>query len=145
MAGMDALSAAQKPLTSASNAFGALDSSQFVKIIFTELTNQDPLAPSDSKALLEQISTIRSIQSSIDLTDKLQQLVGQQEWTSAAGLIGKRVSGLSENLMRVEGTVKSVSRTDYGAVLNLESGARVPVQLMDEVLGAPAATTGAAA
>lgn len=139
MAAVDALSATSTPIASASNAFGNLDSSEFVKIIFTELANQDPLAPSDSKALLEQISTIRSIQSSIDLTDKLDSLVGQQEWTSAAGLIGKKVSGLSEELMRVEGIVKSVSRTDFGAVLNLESGTRVPVQFVDQVLGAGSA------
>lgn len=139
MAGVDALSSSSATRGSTSNAFGALDSSEFVKIIFTELANQDPLAPSDSKALLEQISTIRTIQSSIDLTDKLQTLVGQQEWTSAAGLIGKRVSGLSDELERVEGIVKSVSRTDMGAMLNLESGKKVPVSFVDEVLGASAA------
>lgn len=142
MAGVDALSSSSRGGT-IGNAFGSLDSSQFVKIIFSELSNQDPLAPSDSKALLEQISTIRTIQSSIDLTDKLQTLVGQEEWTSAAGLIGKRVSGLSDELARVEGTVKSVSRTADGAVLNLESGKRVPVQYVDEVLAPTGAATGA--
>lgn len=132
---VDALPAsAASPAASSSNAFGAMDSSEFVKIIFAELANQDPLAPSDSKALLEQISTIRSIQSSIDMSSRLESLVGQNEWTSAAGLIGKNISGVSEELLRVDGVVKSVSRTDAGAVLNLESGKRVPVSWVDEIL-----------
>ncbi len=135
MSVVDALPAsAASSAASSSNAFSAMDSSEFVKIIFTELANQDPLAPSDSQALLEQISTIRSIQSSIDMTSRLESLVGQNEWTSAAGLIGKRVSGVSDQLLRVDGVVKSVSRTDAGAVLNLESGTRVPVSWVDEIL-----------
>jgi len=142
MSVVDTLSAsAASPAASSSNAFSAMDSSEFVKIIFTELANQDPLAPSDSKALLEQISTIRSIQSSIDMTSRLESLVGQNEWTSAAGLIGKKVSGVSDELLRVDGTVKSVSRTDGGAVLNLETGQRIPVGWVDEILSSGQAVT----
>ena len=40
---------------------GALGSEEFLKIILTELTSQDPLSPNDTSALLDQISTIRSI------------------------------------------------------------------------------------
>jgi flagellar basal-body rod modification protein FlgD len=143
MSAVDALSAsaATSSASGINNAFSAMDSSEFVKIIFTELANQDPLAPSDSQALLEQISTIRSIQSSIDMSARLESLVGQNEWTSAAGLIGKKVSGLSEDLLRVDGVVKSVSRTESGAVLNLESGTRVPVSWVDEILTPPSVVT----
>ncbi len=70
----------------------------------------------------------------MDLSSKLTSLVGQNEWTSAANLIGKSISGISESFERVEGTVRSVSRTADGAVLNLTSGIRVPVSSVDEVL-----------
>ena len=50
---------------SAQDAFSSLNSEQFVKIIFTELSKQDPLQPNDSKALLEQLSSLRNIQSEI--------------------------------------------------------------------------------
>lgn len=136
MSAVDALSSSASQPSSTSNAFSALDSEQFVKIIFTELSNQDPLAPSDSKALLQELSTLRSIQSDMDLSARLKSLVGQNEWTSAAGLIGKNISGLSDDLRRVDGIVKSVSRTEYGAVLNLASGDRVLASNVDEVLGA---------
>ena len=50
----------------APNAFSELTSEEFVKIMFTELSNQDPLKPSDSSALLQQMSNLRSIQSDIE-------------------------------------------------------------------------------
>lgn len=135
MSTVDALSSSSTPTTTASDAFGSLNSEQFVKIIFSELSNQDPLQPSDSKALLQELSTLRSIQSDMDLSSKLTSLVGQNEWTSASNLIGKSISGVSDSLERVQGTVKSVSRTADGAVLNLTTGVRVPVGSVDEVLG----------
>ena len=128
MAAVDALSSSASQPTSTSSAFSALDSEQFVKIIFTELSNQDPLAPSDSKALLQELSTLRSIQSDMDLSTRLKSLVGQNEWTSAAGLIGKNISGISDQYERVQGVVKSVSRTDSGAVLNLANGDRARIR-----------------
>ena len=134
MSALDALSSSTTGNASSANAFGALNSDEFVKIIFTELANQDPMAPNDSQALLQQISTLRSIQSDMDMSDRIGSLVGQNEWTSAAGLIGKRISGLTLDASRIEGTVKSVSRTEIGPVLNLTTGERVPVSYVDEVL-----------
>lgn len=141
MSTVDALSS-QSPQTAATpDAFGSLNSEQFVKIIFSELSNQDPLQPSDSKTLLQELSTLRSIQSDMDLSSKLTSLVGQNEWTTASSLIGKQISGISDGLERVDGTVRSVSRTSDGAVLNLTSGVRVPVASVDEVLGDPSQET----
>ena len=58
-----------------SDAFGALGSDEFLQIILTELTSQDPLSPNDTSALLDQISTIRSIESDIALGDRLDAIV----------------------------------------------------------------------
>jgi flagellar basal-body rod modification protein FlgD len=117
------------------NAFGALNSEAFVKIMFTELSNQDPLKPNDSAALLQQMSSLRSIQSDIDLSKKLESLVQQNQLASAGGMIGNLVSGLSQDNIRVFGTVVSVSRTADGPVLNLDNGFRVPFNTVDEMAG----------
>lgn len=134
---MDAINqalGAETGTTPGVNGFSELTSEDFTKIIFTELANQDPLQPSDSKALLEQLSSIRSIQSDMDLGSKLQSLVAQSEMTGAAGLIGKLVSGITDDNRRVAEVVISVSRTSEGAVLNLHGGLRVPMKNVDEVL-----------
>ena len=116
------------------NAFSELTSEEFVKIMFTELSNQDPLKPNDSSALLDQMSSLRSIQSDIDLSSKLEAMVAQNQLAAAGGLIGKYVSGVSTGNQRVEGAVLSVSRTSEGPILNLSNGYRVRFENVDEMI-----------
>lgn len=120
--------------TPAPNGFSDLNSEDFVKIIFTELTNQDPLQPSDSKALLEQLSSLRSIQSDMDLSKRLETLVTQNQLSSATGLIGRLVSGVTDRNERIADFVVSVSRTADGAYLNLRAGSRMALDNVDEVI-----------
>ncbi|MCW5765831.1 MAG: hypothetical protein KIT68_07630 [Phycisphaeraceae bacterium] len=116
------------------DAYAALSSEQFVKIMFAELSNQDPLKPNDSSQLLQQMSSLRSIESDMQMQRKLESLVNQNQFASAGSLIGAYISGLDENNRRVEGMVLSVNRTAGGPVLNLANGARVPFGSMDEVI-----------
>jgi flagellar basal-body rod modification protein FlgD len=119
---------------SSTNAFNALSSEDFVRIMFTELTNQDPLAPSDTKAVLDQIGSIRSIESDLKLTSKLEALVSQNELASAGTLIGKFVSGLTDTGTRVGDLVLSVSATKNGATLNLASGDKIFMNRIEEII-----------
>ncbi len=118
--------------------FSSLSSEQFMGIILKELSNQDPLQPSETKDLLEQLSTIRSIQSNADLVDQLGTLVGDNQWASAGSLIGRRVSGLSESGQRVTASVTGVSRSSAGPILSLEGGGRLALSRVDQMMqGAP--------
>lgn len=128
------LGAGEGTRTAAGDAFSRLSSEEFTKIILTELQNQDPLEPNDTGALLEQLSSIRSIQSDMELATRLEAVVGQNELAGASGLIGKSVSGLTESFARVSDEVVSVSRTSSGAVLNLKGGLRMPMKNLDEIL-----------
>lgn len=139
MAVSGVLGAGEATRTAAGDAFSRLSSEEFTKIILTELQNQDPLEPNDTSALLEQLSSIRSIQSDMELGDRLEAVVAQNELAGASGLIGKRISGLTDGYRRVEDEVLSVSRTDQGAVLNLKGGQRVPMRNLDEILASEGA------
>lgn len=119
---------------SATNAFSAMSSEEFVEIMFTELTNQDPLQPNDTQALLSQIDTIRSIEADQAVTATLEQLVKQNEVSAASGLIGKFVTGLTDAGLRAASYVDSVSVTSEGTVLNLNSGVRIPLDRVDEII-----------
>jgi flagellar basal-body rod modification protein FlgD len=123
-----AASASSRP-----SAFATLSSEQFVRIIFTELTNQDPLAPNDTSKLLDQMSSLRSIEADLQLQQKLDALVNANQFATAGSLIGAKVSGLSEQSIRVEGVVESVLRTRDGVVLQLLSGVRVPFKNLDTI------------
>lgn len=101
--------------------YSSLSSEDFTKIIFAELGRQDPLAPQDTGKLLDQIATIRNIQSNTDLTTDLKAVVRESQFASAASTIGSMVSGLTADYERVEGTVVSVGRNSDGVALNVST------------------------
>jgi len=75
--------------------FGGLGVDDFTKLIIEELKNQDPLEPASSDALLNQLSTMRGLQSSMDLNRILENLANNQTLSSASNLINKFVTGTS--------------------------------------------------
>ncbi len=118
------------------NRMSDLTSEEFLQILITELQNQDPFNPSDTNAMLEQISSIRNIESQMDLQAKLENLVSQNEISSASGLIGKFVSGLNENNTQVEGIVESLRIENGRPVLMVNDGVssvRMPVDNVMQV------------
>ncbi|MEM0983809.1 MAG: flagellar hook capping FlgD N-terminal domain-containing protein [Planctomycetota bacterium] len=122
------------PVEEPANAFGDLSSEEFVNIMLEELSNQDPLEPNDSQALLEQISTIRSIESDLNITQQFEDLVEQNEFASAANLLGTTVVGRDTLNGFAIGTVESISQTRDGVILNLSTRQRVPVDRVTEIL-----------
>jgi flagellar basal-body rod modification protein FlgD len=114
--------------------FNELSSEEFIKIIFTELTNQDPFQPNDSSALLEQLNSIRSIESDLQLSNKLEDVVFQNQLATSSNMIGKYVEGLTDDALRVEGYVVSVLRQDKNVNLQLDSGWQVPAKNIETIL-----------
>ncbi len=112
---------------------GSLTSEDFIRIIFTELSHQDPFQPSDSSALLQQLNSIRSIESDIKLMDRLQSLVVENRIASATSMIGRDVQGLDTMHQRIVGTVVGITRQDDTVTLQLGTGQRIPIEDVEAV------------
>jgi len=121
-------------LTDTVNGFSEMTSEDFLKIMFTELTNQDPLDPQDSNAILEQINSIRSIESDMTMMDQLGALVEQNQFASAGNLVGKSIEGLDESFTFVEGMVEAVGIENGEIILTLEDGSRVPFDNVERIV-----------
>lgn len=121
-------------ISQAERGFGALDSDEFTQIILTELSNQDPLEPNDTGALLEQLSTIRSIESDSQLNETLGSLVDRSDFTTAASLIGKNVTTADDGVTLRE--VISVTQGGDGVSVTLDDGAFLPLSAVRSVFGA---------
>src|SRR6478735_1828303 len=80
-----------------------LDINQFLQLMVSELTHQDPLNPMDNTQLVQQIGELRSIAASDQLTTTLQSLQTQQSLTTAASLIGKQVTALDTGNNNISG------------------------------------------
>src|SRR5204863_2353428 len=99
----------------------ALKAQDFIKMMVTQLQNQDPLEPAKNDQLLAQMSQIGQLQSSTQLQESLKGLVLQNQIGSASTLIGKTVQGLDANDDPVTGTVTSVRVQDDGVSLELDN------------------------
>ncbi len=133
MQGISELGTGDRLTNTSSNGFGDLTSDQFVEIMFAELRNQDPLKPSDSQAMLDQLSSLRSIESDLQFGERLDQLVDRNDFSAASGLIGSVVSGITTDSEQVIDTIFSVSKTSQGPVLNLSGGQRMKLDDIIEV------------
>ncbi|GIW95081.1 MAG: flagellar basal body rod modification protein FlgD [Pirellulaceae bacterium] len=85
-----------------------LDMDQFLKLMITELQNQDPLNPMDNTQLIEQLGQIRQITATNQLVSSLQAVVMAQNLAAASSLIGKSVEALSDDNRTISGTVEQV-------------------------------------
>ncbi|MCH2162582.1 MAG: hypothetical protein MK085_12010, partial [Phycisphaerales bacterium] len=117
-----------------SSRFNDLKSEDFMKIIFTELQQQDPFDPNDSSALLEQLNSIRQIESDIQLTSQMESIVFQNQMAAAGTLIGNIVQGILPTGDRVAGQVLSVIRQGDTVSLELDSGWLLPMDNIEIIV-----------
>jgi len=128
-------------------AFTELGSEDFLRLLVTQLTTQDPLEPTGNAELLQQISSIRNLELSTTLTDSLRLLTGQQRFASASSLIGQFVTGVpDESGAALRGVVAAVRfeadgtptlQLSNGGVLRLDQVAAIeqPFQAAERFLG----------
>ncbi len=135
------------PLAS-TNSFSDLSSEEFLQIMFTELTNQDPLEPQDTTALMQQIQSLRQIESDLSMQDTLAEvadstlkstqaladlqagfgtIMTQSQIASAGSMIGRDVSGMGTDGSFQDGVVESVRISGDDISLTLEDGASIPL------------------
>ncbi|MEO1498042.1 MAG: flagellar hook capping FlgD N-terminal domain-containing protein [Planctomycetota bacterium] len=110
--------------TTSDNSLENLDLDVFLEIMLEELQNQDPLDPMDNGELLDQLSQIREISSNDKLTETLDSVLLGQNVTTATGLIGTEVEGLTDDGRRVSGAVQRVKINDGQPTLDLAVATR---------------------
>ncbi len=81
----------------------------FLKLMVTELQNQDPLSPMDNSQIVQQMSQIREISATNQLIETLDSLLTGQNLGTASALIGKEVAAMTDDGKEVTGVVDRVS------------------------------------
>jgi flagellar basal-body rod modification protein FlgD len=108
----------------------------------TQLQNQDPLDPTDSNQMLEQMSEIGQLQSSDSLQSSLTTMVQQNQIASASNMIGKYVQGTDQSSNQVSGSVTAVQVTTNGVNLTIDTGDTVPLNNVTAITNnAPTSST----
>lgn len=115
-------------LPQAISSTNTLDQQQFLKLLITELSNQDPMSPQDDKQFLAQMAQFSTVQGVTDLSGTVSRL-------QSASLIGKTVDaqiGANGQSTAVEGVVSSVQYASDGVHL-LVNGQDVPLANVTQV------------
>lgn len=63
----------------------------FLKILLTQLTYQDPLKPLDNQEFMAQMAQFTTLEQTQQMNDKLGQLVNSQSSLQSVGLLGRTV------------------------------------------------------
>lgn len=104
-----------------------LKSEDFFKLLITELQQQDPLKPTETKDMIGQVSQIRTIEQSERLNSALEKMAEAQRTIGAGDFLGKYVVART---MDAEGQVREQAGVVTGvrfapdgtALLDLDSG-----------------------
>ena len=93
----------------------------FLKLLIAEMQNQDPLDPMKNAEMLQQISQIREIGATNQLSETLGSISNGQNLATASSLIGKKVQALTEDGTNALGIVESVQiKPDENGIRQLE-------------------------
>lgn len=106
---------AASPATLQGNAMGMED---FLKIMLTQLTYQDPLKPMDNQAFMAQMAQFTALEQSQQVNEKLSLLVANQAALQSVGLIGRTVDIVASG-STLTGTVTSLSLAGESPTLGI--------------------------
>ena len=87
---------------------GSIGLQDFLKILLTQLTYQDPLKPMDNQEFMAQIAQFTSLKQTQQINTKLDTLLTSQSSLQSVGLIGKTVEVTTQSGTAI-GTVSSLS------------------------------------
>lgn len=95
--------------SSTANAAASVSMQDFVRILVSQLNNQDPLKPMDNQEFMTQLAQFTALEQSRQLNQNLEALLSVQSTTQSVGLIGRTVDVAADS-----GTVSgSVIQLDF--------------------------------
>jgi flagellar basal-body rod modification protein FlgD len=99
-------------------AVSSLGLDDFVKVLTTQLTYQDPLKPMDNQEFMAQMAQFTALEQSQQMNDRVQQLIDNQAALQSIGLIGRGID-FSTATGRSSGTVTALSLQGGSPVLTV--------------------------
>ena len=114
------------------DSFNDVGIEDFLKLMTTELQNQDPLNPMDNAQMLAQIGQIREIASNDSLTNTLESVMLGQNMATASGMISQTVEAMDNEGTRFTGKVTKVTIAD--GVPTLQCTETIP-EYVDTITG----------
>lgn len=98
---------------------GGMDSDAFLKLLVAQMRYQNPMAPTDGAAMLQQTAQFTQVETLKQLATAQKELLSYHQASVASSLVGKEVTAVKDDGTEVTGTVDAIRFTSDGPVLRM--------------------------
>ncbi|OAS83332.1 flagellar biosynthesis protein FlgD [Metabacillus litoralis] len=116
-----------KPSTT-STGNSSLGKDEFLKILMSQLQNQDPLNPMEDKEFIAQMAQFSTLEQTTNMSTMLEKFIKTQTQSDSilkySEMIGKQVEWKATEETG-NGIVKSIKQSDTGIILELDNGEEI--------------------
>ena len=106
-----------------------LGKDEFLKILMTQLQNQDPMNPMEDKEFIAQMAQFSTLEQTTNMASMLEKLINTQTQNDSilkySEMIGKKVEWKNDDAENESDIVKSIKQSEGGILLELENGAEI--------------------
>lgn len=100
----------------------SLTQQDFLKVLLTQLTYQDPMKPMDNQQFMAQLAQFSTLQQTQQLNTNIETLISNQSALQSVGLIGRTVDVSTDN-GNVTGTVMALALSGTSPMLTVKTSA----------------------
>ena len=100
----------------------SLTQQDFLKVLLTQLTYQDPMKPMDNQQFMAQLAQFSTLQQTQQLNTNIETLIGNQSALQSVGLIGRTVDISTDN-GNVTGSVTALALSGSSPGLTIRTAA----------------------
>ncbi|MFT7617169.1 MAG: flagellar basal-body rod modification protein FlgD [Planctomycetota bacterium] len=122
-----------------------VNQTDFLRLLTTQLANQNPLEPTNDAEFLGQLASFSALEESKSQTKAIEDLArsvsantGLQSLSQASSLIGKNVKYFDQNNNEVAANITGVEFNENGLQLKADTGILIPLGLISSISGQPA-------
>lgn len=101
-----------------------VDYQSFLKLLIAQMKNQDPTSPMESTEYVAQIAAFSQVEQSVQINQKLDQMMQASSWSEAGSLIGRTVTSADGEK---SGVVKEVKLASSGLVAITRDGTEIAI------------------
>jgi flagellar basal-body rod modification protein FlgD len=105
--------------TASTASLNGVNSDTFLKLLISQLENQDPDNPTDPTQFLSETADFEEVQQLSALSTDMTSLVGAQQSSAATSMLGQQVAGTDASGNPVSGIVTGVQLTSNGPILSV--------------------------
>lgn len=115
------ISAASSVSSTAGSQVNNLNMQDFLKVLLTQLTYQDPLKPMDNQQFMAQVAQFTALGQTQQMNNNIETLVSNQASLQSVGLIGRTVD-ITTSSGTATGTVSAISLSGTSPQLTIKAG-----------------------